>query len=187
MVVASRYDESAEAVKQLVQGTPVRVHPSRDIVGVEIANAISNVSALAVGMCEELQLGDTSRGILLTHGLSEAAKLGAAFGALPATFAGLAGVGDLIPRNVTSTNRHHEVGRRLAQGLSLEGALQGLHGVVEGVLTAREASREGKRRGIQLALVNAVASIVDGAAKPEAALEAVLQVDLDLGRWLSAR
>jgi glycerol-3-phosphate dehydrogenase (NAD(P)+) len=187
MVVASRFDESAEVVKQLVQGTPVRVHPSRDIVGVEIAGAISNVSALAVGMCEELQLGDTARGILLTHGLSEAAKLGAAFGALPATFAGLAGVGDLIPRRVTSTNRHHEVGRRLAEGQSLEAALQGLPGVVEGVITAKEASREGKRRNIQLPLVSAMASIIEGTAKPKDALESVLQVDLDLGRWLSAR
>jgi glycerol-3-phosphate dehydrogenase (NAD(P)+) len=187
MVVASRFDESGEAVKQIVQGTPVRVHPSRDIVGVEIANAISNVSALAVGMCEDLSLGDTARGILLTHGLSEAAKLGAAFGALPATFAGLAGVGDLIPRNVTSTNRHHEVGRRLAEGSSLLEALRGIPGVVEGTITAKEATLEGKRRNIPLPMINAVASIVDGTAKAKEALEAVLRVDLDLGRWLSAR
>jgi glycerol-3-phosphate dehydrogenase (NAD(P)+) len=187
MVVASRFDESSEAVKQIVQGTPVRVHPSRDTIGVEIANAISNVSALAVGMCEELNLGDTARGVLLTHGLSEAARLGAACGGLPATFAGLAGVGDLIPRNVTSTNRHHEVGRRLAEGSSLQSALLGINGVVEGAITAKEAALEGKRRNIPLPLINAVAAIIEGKANAKDALEAVLRVDLDLGRWLSAR
>jgi glycerol-3-phosphate dehydrogenase (NAD(P)+) len=187
MVVASRFDESGEVVKQIVQGTPVRVHPSRDITGVEIANAISNVSALAVGMCEALSLGDTARGVLLTHGLSEAAKLGAAFGGLPATFAGLAGVGDLIPRNVTSTNRHHEVGHRLAEGFSLQAALQGIAGVVEGAITAKEAALEGKRRNLPLPMISAVAAILAGKANAKDALEAVLRVDLDLGRWLSAR
>lgn len=187
MVIASRFDESAEAVRKIVQGTPVRLHPTRDIIGVEISNAISNVSALAVGMAEELALGDTARGLLLTHGLSEAARLGSSLGAQAATFAGLAGVGDLIPRRVTSTNRHYEVGRRIAEGATLEEALQEVSGVVEGAITAREASEEGKRRGVDLPMISAIAAILEGKSKPQEALEAILRLDLDPGRWLAAR
>lgn len=187
VVVASRYQETIDRVRAVSEGTPVRVHGSADVTGVEVAGAISNVSALAVGMAERLSLGDTARGILLTHGLSEAARLGAALGGSPATFAGLAGVGDLIPRRVTSTNRHYEVGHRLAEKSSLSQALEGIQGCVEGLVTAREAVRIGKRLGVDLPLVSAVDAVIRGEKPAFDALQEVLRLDFDPGRWLAAR
>src|SRR5690606_13524989 len=113
------------------------LHPVRDVVGVEVAGAISNVTALAVGMCETLSFGETARGVLLARGLSEATRLGIALGGDPATFGGLAGVGDLIPRRVSSTERHYEVGRRVAAGERVDDVLASMEGCVEGVITAR--------------------------------------------------
>src|SRR5690606_35793634 len=71
-VLASRFDETYEVVRHITANTPVRVHRSRDVVGVEVAGALSNVSALAVGMVEALELGDMARGVVLTQGLIEA-------------------------------------------------------------------------------------------------------------------
>jgi glycerol-3-phosphate dehydrogenase (NAD(P)+) len=187
LIIASRFEEVCSAVKKLCEGTPIRPYASSDLLGVEIAGAISNVSALAAGMSEALGLGDTARGVLLTHGLAEAARLGAALGASPATFAGLAGVGDLIPRRVTSTDRHHEVGERLARGQALAEITPEQDGSVEGLVTAREAAQRARALGISLPLVEAVASVVAGQQDARSALGTVLAQDLDLGRWLGAR
>jgi glycerol-3-phosphate dehydrogenase (NAD(P)+) len=187
MIVASRFDEAIAAVQLITQNTPVKAHPSRDVVGVEVANAISNVSALAVGMADELGLGETARGLLLTHGLSEAARLGAALGALPSTFAGLAGVGDMIPRRVTSTHRHHQVGQLIVADTTLEDALALAEGTVEGVTTAKEAAALAKTLKLDLPLIQAIDDILHQRAEAKPRLEAVLRRDLDLGRWLAAR
>ncbi len=185
-VVASRYPEPVLAMRGLAKGTPVRVHPSRDLVGVEVAGAVSNASALATGMAEALDLGDTARGILLTHGLVEAQRIGVALGAEPGTFSGLAGVGDLIPRHVTSTDRHHGVGAKVADGASLEDALVGADGEVEGVVTAIEAAALAARRRIDAPLMTALAAVLAGERDAKSALEAVLQLDdIELGHGLA--
>lgn len=184
-VIASRFGEVSALLRRLAHNTPVRVHGSRDIVGVEVAGAISNVSAIAAGMASALDLGDTARGILLTHGLVEAQRLGYALGAEPMTFAGLAGVGDLIPRSVTSTDRHDHVGRRLAFGESLEDALADAQGEVEGVATAVSANRLAERLGLSLPLISAVAQIIEGGESASDALERVLRLDdIELGHHL---
>lgn len=185
-VVASRYDEVPAAVRALAAGSPVRVHPSRDVVGVEVANAISNVSALATGMCAALSLGDTARGILLTHGLVEAQRLGCALGGQPHTFTGLAGVGDLIPRSVTSTDRHQDLGRALVEGRLLSDAMAAAGAAVEGVATARHATQIAKRLQLSLPLVEAVCGVLDGEVDAAAAIDGVLRRDdIELGRGLT--
>ena len=184
-VLGSRFDEAVDAIRALTRSAPVSVHGSRDIIGVEVAGAVSNVSALAAGMANAIDFGDTARGILLTHGLVEAQRIGCALGADAATFTGLAGVGDLIPRHVSSTDRHLEVGALVARGASLEAALERTPGHVEGVLTAFEADALAKRKNLSVPLVSAVASVLRGQASPEPALERVLRLDdLELGRAL---
>jgi glycerol-3-phosphate dehydrogenase (NAD(P)+) len=180
-VIASRYEEVFQVIGALVQGTQVRIHPSPDVIGVEVAGAISNVAALAAGMADALELGETARGVLLTHGLSEALRLGVKLGADPATFAGLAGVGDLIPRRVSSTDRHQEVGARLARGEPLASVLESLgQTAVEGVVTAQEALPLAGRLGLKLPLIGAVTEVLTGRQAARPALEAVLRSDLDL-------
>jgi len=179
-VLASRYDEPFELIRAVTASTAVRVQPSRDVIGTEIAGAISNVSALAVGMAEALDLGETARGVLLTAGLGEAARLGLALGAQAKTFAGLAGIGDLIPRKVASTARHHKVGAALAKGASLDEALEGLRGEVEGINSASAVLLEAARRDVELPLVSAVDAVCHGRQTADAAIESVLARDLDL-------
>ncbi|MCK6546607.1 NAD(P)-binding domain-containing protein [Myxococcota bacterium] len=179
-VIASRFGEVISLVQALTRGTPVMVHGSRDVVGVEVAGALSNVGALAAGMAEALDLGDTARGVLLTHGLAESKTLGVALGADPVTFSGLAGVGDLIPRKVSSTDRHRVVGAAVATGTPLATALAQAGGHVEGVDTAREAVLLAAKLGLELPLVSAVHDILEGRVPPKETLERVLRRDLDL-------
>lgn len=180
-ILASKFPRVIEAVRKLTHGSPVSLHGSKDIVGVQVSGAISNVGSLAAGMADALDLGDTARGVLLTHGLLDAKRLGLALGASADTFAGLAGLGELIPRHVTSMDRHLELGAKLAQGQSAEEAVASTEGHVEGVQTAREATKLAEAKGVSLSLVRAVTQILDGSARPREALESVLHQSLDLG------
>lgn len=176
VLVGSRFAEAAQAVRALSRGTQVHVHETRDIVGVEVAGALSNVTQIAAGMAEALELGDTARGVILTRGLLDASKLGLRLGAAPATFSGLAGIGDLIPRRVSSTGRHRALGALLGRGVGLAAAEAELRHHVEGVVTARAAAALAP----DLPLVRAVTEVLDGRKGPREALEAVLRLDLDL-------
>ncbi|MBI2373139.1 MAG: NAD(P)-binding domain-containing protein [Deltaproteobacteria bacterium] len=178
-VVASRYSEASELVAKLVKGSIVRVHPSRDLVGVEIAGAFSNVGAIAQGISEGLELGETSRGVLALRGLAEAQRIGALFGADPATFGGLAGVGDLVPRRTSSADRHLMLGRRLAKGMALAEALEGVDPTsVEGIGTALEARALTESRGARAPLVSAVAAVLGG-KDPRGVMDDLLSQDLE--------
>jgi glycerol-3-phosphate dehydrogenase (NAD(P)+) len=179
-VLASRFAETIHALQSLTANTPVIIHGSRDVIGVEIAGAISNVAAIAAGMSDALELGETARGLLLTRGLAEARKLGAAFGADPATFAGLAGVGDLIPRPVSSTDRHRQLGGKLAKGTGLATALEAIAGEVEGIVTAHEAVRVAAKLGLDLPLMRAVENVLDERVAAKTALDELLRMAPDL-------
>lgn len=177
-VLASRFDEVFDFTRALVRNSPVTLHTTRDLVGVEIAGAISNVSAIATGMADGLQLGETARGLLLVHGLSEAERLGLALGAEAETFAGLAGVGDLIPRSVSSTDRHRSLGAQLAAGLDFASAEARVGAALEGPITAEEAHQWASSHGLALPLVAAVRAVLRGEAAARDALEGVLRLDL---------
>lgn len=181
-VVGSRYEEVIGAVRELCEGTPVKVHGCRDPVGVEVAGAVSNVAMIAAGMADALELGETARGVLLTHGLSDAERFGVAIGAELGTFAGLAGVGDLIPRRVSSTLRNARVGQLVASGTPVDDAVAEVQGAVEGVRSAHEVMDRAENLGIHLPLVRAVAHILRGERDARAALFEVLHMDLYLGR-----
>jgi glycerol-3-phosphate dehydrogenase (NAD(P)+) len=174
-VIASRFDEVPAALKTMTRNTRVRIHATHDVIGVELCGAISNVSQIAAGLAEGAGLGETDQGILLMRGLIEAQKIGQALGAERTTFMGLAGVGDLIPRAVTSTRRNRQLGRELAEGKPPS------HGDLEGPRTAREARALAERMGLSLPLVQAVDDVITNNAPVVPALERVLSLDLDLG------
>ncbi len=179
-VLASRYSEVSGALKKLTQGSLISLSLSKDLIGVQVAGAIANVASIAAGMADFVALGDTARGILLTHGLVEARRLGVALGAEDATFSGLAGVGELIPRHVTSMDRHLELGAKLAAGAPLAQAMGELDGHVEGVATAFEAVAAGQRLGLKLPLMEAVHAVLVGKARAQEVLEQVLARGLEL-------
>ncbi len=187
VALGSRYPEVFTAVAEIAEGTPVRLHTSRDVIGTEVAGAYSLVTALAVGMCETLDMGETAKGVLMARGLSEATKLGLYLGGQLSTFTGLAGVGDLIPRKVSSTERHHLVGAALATGTPIDEALRGVAGHVEGVTTAQEGAARTHDWGLRLPLLDTVAAVIDGADDVRPRLEALLELDLQLGAEVESR
>jgi glycerol-3-phosphate dehydrogenase (NAD(P)+) len=172
--VASRFDEVVAVVRALTAGTPLRIHATRDVVGVEVAGALSNVGHLAAGLAQGVGLGETDQGLLAVRALLEAGLIGAELGAERATFNGLAGLGDLIPRQVTSSRRQREAGIAIAGGGVVEVE------VLEGAVTAREAARFAERHGLALPLVGAVDDIVNGGAPARATLDRVLATELGL-------
>jgi glycerol-3-phosphate dehydrogenase (NAD(P)+) len=178
-VLASRFDEVQRHVKKLTANTHVRIHSTRDVVGVEVCGAISNVAQIAAGLAEGCGLGATDQGILLTRGLIEAQRIGVALGAERATFTGLAGVGDLIPRPVTTTRKHRKLGHEIGAGTDVASALSAA-GDLEGVRTVREARALGERLALALPLIEAVDDVLRHGKPAAPALERVLSMDLEL-------
>ncbi len=177
--IASRFDEAIDAVRVVVNGAPLRLSATHDIVGVELCGALSNVGHLAAGLAAGAGLSETDQGLLQVRALLEAERLGRALGAERATFSGLAGVGDLIPRQVSSQRRHRELGQGLAAG-TLDADDRDELGALEGALTAREGARFADRHDVMAPLVTAVTRIVDDGAPAAATLLQLLETDLGL-------
>lgn len=178
-VLATRFSEPMALAEGLIAGTPLRLHRSDDLVGVEVAGAIGNVATLAVGMAGELKLGATSRGLILTRALTEAASLAVSCGGQASTLVGLAGVGDMVPRQVGTTSRHLQAGAMLARGMSMAAAAQEVGGHLDGLGTAAAAAQLAAQRGLLLPLVEAVAQVAAGERSAAVALPEVLHLDLD--------
>jgi len=160
-VVAAAADHSVAQRAQRVFATNYfRVYSSTDVVGVELGGALKNVIAVAAGILEGLGLGFNARAALITRGLAEITRLGVALGAQPLTFAGLAGMGDLILTATGALSRNRTLGVALGQGKTLEQALAGKTAVVEGVNTTRTAVALGEREGVELPIAREVANIL---------------------------
>lgn len=172
--IGCRFDEGVRVVRALV-GDGMRLSPTRDVIGVEVAGAVSNVGHLAAGLAAGAGFGDTDQSLLHVRALLEAARYGVAHGAERATFNGLAGIGDLIPRHVTSTRLHREAGQALARG-DHDDETAGL----EGVVTAVELAAAARKLGIALPLTQAVAAIFEHGASAKDELTRVLALDLGL-------
>ncbi|HMI92005.1 MAG TPA: NAD(P)H-dependent glycerol-3-phosphate dehydrogenase, partial [Polyangiales bacterium] len=119
-LIASRYAEVFARCQQVFGNGYFRVYASQDVIGAEVGGAFKNVVALAAGVASGLGLGDNSKALLITRGLAEMAKLGMAMGGELVTFAGMAGIGDLIATCSSTLSRNHQVGERLARGETIE-------------------------------------------------------------------
>jgi len=167
----------AREAAALVHGGRMRVYYSADLVGVEIGGAVKNVMAIAAGISDGLGLGHNARAALITRGLAEIARLGAAMGGQSETIFGLTGAGDLILTATGDLSRNRRVGLQLAQGLSLEKILHDLGHVAEGVYTAREIAKLAKARGVDMPVTDAVNAVLEGKLAPKAAVEQLLARD----------
>ncbi len=150
-VVAASGDLAlARRVQQTFTTDRFRVYTNVDIIGVELAAALKNVIAIAAGICDGLGYGDNAKSALMTRGLVEMTRFGTSLGALPETFAGLAGMGDLITTCASPYSRNRKVGERLGAGETLEQILQSMDAVAEGVWTTRSVHELAEQQGIDM-------------------------------------
>jgi glycerol-3-phosphate dehydrogenase (NAD(P)+) len=168
-VVASTDGELASQLASVLNGERFRVYTNRDLIGVELAGALKNVVALAAGMVDGLGFGDSAKAGIITRGLAEMTRLGVAAGAHPMTFAGLAGVGDLIATCMSPLSRNRRAGELIASGIPWEEARTRLGGVAEGVATVRGALQLAHRHGVEMPIAEQVRAVLyDGMAPMEA-------------------
>jgi glycerol-3-phosphate dehydrogenase (NAD(P)+) len=174
VVAASRLKEAAEAVQDYFMNAYFRVYTNPDVIGVEVAGAIKNIIALGAGLSDGLGYGDNAKAALITRGLAEIGRLGQAMGAQLLTFAGLAGVGDLV---VTCTSRHSRnwrAGSMLAQGMGVDEVLASMGMAVEGIGTTRAAYALSRRYGVPMPITEQLHAVLFEGKPPKAAAEALM-------------
>jgi glycerol-3-phosphate dehydrogenase (NAD(P)+) len=184
-VVAASTDElAAGVVQQAFASRQFRVYTHVDVIGVELGGALKNVMAVASGISDGLGLGFNSRAALITRGLAEMTRLGVALGAQAATFAGLAGLGDLVLTCTGPLSRNRSLGVEIGQGATLAEALATRETVAEGVVTARSAWALAERAGVDMPIVRAVNRVLyEGRPAREAIAELMereLRAELDV-------
>jgi glycerol-3-phosphate dehydrogenase (NAD(P)+) len=156
VVAASANAKAAVQAQQALSSPGFRVYTHDDVIGVELAGALKNVMAVATGISDGLGLGFNARAALITRGLAEIVRLGVKLGARPATFAGLAGVGDLVLTCTGALSRNRNVGLEIGRGATLTEVLAGRETVAEGVVTTESAKALAAREEIEMPIVNAV-------------------------------
>ncbi len=138
-VVAAQNTDVAAQVQKMLSTSHLRVYTAQDVVGVELGGALKNIIAIGAGFNDGMSYGDNAKAAFITRGLAEISRLGIAAGAHPLTFAGLAGIGDLIATCASPLSRNQQLGRRLAAGEKLDDILKSTHTVAEGVTTTKAA------------------------------------------------
>ncbi len=170
-VVASVDQECSASLQALLSSPTLRLYRSSDVVGVELAGAAKNVVAIAAGIVDGLRLGHNTRAALLTRALAEIRRLGARLGGAPETFAGLAGMGDLVLTATGDLSRNRRVGLALASGMDPAAAVASLGGeVAEGVDTAESLVELARSVGVEMPIAEAVTEILAGRLPPREAV-----------------
>jgi glycerol-3-phosphate dehydrogenase (NAD(P)+) len=177
LVAASEHASVREALVAAFHGPSLRVYANEDSVGVEVGGAVKNVLAIATGLCDGLNLGLNARAALITRGLAEMTRLGIALGARADTFMGLSGLGDLVLTATGDLSRNRKVGQLLAQGLSLQQAVDSLGHVAEGVYSARTVVNRARGLGVDMPISEGVVALLDGRLKPGQAVAALMGRD----------
>jgi glycerol-3-phosphate dehydrogenase (NAD(P)+) len=174
LTMATDSNALVDLATQAFHHTQMRVYGSDDLIGVELGGALKNVIAVATGVCDGLSLGLNARAALITRGLAEISRLGAAMGAQPETFMGLAGLGDLVLTCTGNLSRNRKVGLELASGQSLKQVLAKLGHVAEGVVCADAAAQLAKRHNVDMPILNAVNAVIAGHLDARAAIAALV-------------
>jgi glycerol-3-phosphate dehydrogenase (NAD(P)+) len=169
-VIAMEDQATAQALQQVFMSSRFRVYTNDDVIGSESAGALKNVMAIAAGMAHGLGFGDNTMATLITRALAELTRLGVAMGGQPLTFAGLAGMGDLIATCMSSQSRNHTVGYGLGQGKKLDDIIEEMNQVAEGVKSTPGILALADRHGIEMPIATQVARVLYEGAGP---LEAV--------------
>lgn len=183
-VVAVAADEATAAlVQRTFSGARFRVYTGHDMIGVELAGALKNVVAIAAGMIEGLGLGNNPRAALITRGLAEITRLGVRMGADPLTFAGLAGMGDLILTATGQLSRNRALGHALAQGETLEAYRARHRTVAEGVNTSKAGAALAAREGVEMPITANVCAILFHGKSPADSVDELMGRELKAEQW----
>ena len=159
-LVASRYDEVISRAQGALHSGYFRVYASHDVIGAEIGGTFKNIVALAAGVVDGLDLGDNTKALLMTRGINEMARFGAAMGADVITFGGMAGFGDMMATCASPHSRNHQVGERLARGESLEEIRAAMKMVAGGIKATKAVRAFCRERGMELPIVEGVHQVL---------------------------
>ncbi|SDJ27997.1 glycerol-3-phosphate dehydrogenase (NAD(P)+) [Frankineae bacterium MT45] len=174
-VIACTDLDRAVAVQNASANAYFRPYTNVDVIGCELGGAVKNVIALACGMAQGMGFGDNTQGSLMTRGLAETSRLGAALGADPLTFSGLAGMGDLVATCSSPLSRNRTFGERLGRGESLEQAQAATNGqVAEGVKSCRSILSLADRHGVDVPITWAVEAVCYGGLSPAGLMRAMM-------------
>jgi glycerol-3-phosphate dehydrogenase (NAD(P)+) len=177
-VVAGTDPAVTARAQAILSGGAFRVYTNEDAAGVELAGALKNVMALAAGIVRGLGFGANTTAALITRGLAEMSRLGVHMGGLPSTFAGLAGLGDLVLTCTSPLSRNQSVGQELGKGRALADIMAGMQMVAEGVPTTEAACQLARREGVEMPLVEQMHRVLFRGLAPRQALDALLARDL---------
>lgn len=170
--------ETTRAVQRELATGRFRIYTSLDRIGVELAGASKNVIAVAAGVSDGLAFGDNTRAALITRGLAETSRLGVKMGAHPLTFAGLAGVGDLLLTCTGDLSRNRTVGFQLGQGKKLDEILGGMRMVAEGVITARSIHALAQKMEVEMPICEQVYRVLYEGKDPLQVVRDLMERDL---------
>jgi glycerol-3-phosphate dehydrogenase (NAD(P)+) len=170
VAVAATQTALAAKVQSLISRPYFRVYTNADIVGVEIAGATKNVIAIAAGILDGLGAGDNAKAALLTRGLVEITRLGLALGAQAQTFAGLAGMGDLVTTCISPLGRNRSLGEAIGRGKTTQEALAAARGVVEGVATTQSVVELARRLNVDMPITMGINAVLFEHQSPAAAI-----------------
>lgn len=174
-VVATADDDAAEIAQRLLTTPALRVYSGDDVVGIELAGALKNIIALGAGIADGLNAGDNAKAAFMTRGLAEIARLGIVLGASPLTFAGLAGLGDLVATCASPYSRNRRMGEALARGLSVDAALAQLGQVAEGVTTVQTARELAAQHDVELPIADQLYAVLFSGKAPRQAITELMQ------------
>ncbi|MGG4032582.1 NAD(P)H-dependent glycerol-3-phosphate dehydrogenase [Paenibacillus cisolokensis] len=177
VVVASEDARAAEQAQDAFMNGYFRVYTNPDVVGTEVSGTIKNIIALGAGLSDGLGFGDNAKAALITRGLAEISRLGTAMGANPLTFAGLAGVGDLVVTCTSKHSRNWRAGAMLAEGIGLEEVLKRMGMVVEGVRTTKAAHVLSGQYGVEMPITEQLYRVLFQGKDPRSAVEALMGRD----------
>jgi glycerol-3-phosphate dehydrogenase (NAD(P)+) len=178
VTVASRNIDAAGMVQQVFAAPHFRVYTNNDVIGVELGGSVKNVIAIAAGIVDGLNLGLNTRAALITRGMMEIRRLGVKLGAVPRTFTGLAGIGDLILTCTGDLSRNHTVGKKIGQGLKLSEILDQMRMVAEGVKTAKSVYNLSRKLGVEMPICHATYHVLYDDLPPTQALYQLMTRDL---------
>ena len=175
VVAAASKDQTVAKFVQNVFATPYfRVYTNNDMIGVELGGAVKNVIAIASGVVEGLGLGLNARAALITRGLTEMRRLGLKLGANPRTFAGIAGVGDLVLTCTGDVSRNYTVGKKIGEGMKLNEILSEMRMVAEGVKTAKSVYNLSRKLGVEMPICHEIYRILYEDLSPQKAVHRLM-------------
>jgi glycerol-3-phosphate dehydrogenase (NAD(P)+) len=174
-VVAMPDQHVAQALQTIFKTRLFRIYTSTDVLGAEIAGALKNVVAIAAGMAQGLGAGDNTRALVIARSLAELTRLGVAMGGRPETFAGLAGMGDLVATCISPHGRNRRVGEELASGRSVEEITTDMNMVAEGIKTSRVVIELAQEYGVEMPIAQEVYCVCHEGRSPREAFRGLLR------------